>query len=251
MTMVAELHGLVHDLERYARGRLAKAALPASIAARDALVDPFAAEVADYFSAFAEHALGTVRKAVEIEWSPDDLDWTVLDEELGKVLARWYLDLGETAFAGVGEQLGVELRFDVRISPAKEILDGVGVQVRGINDTSRQVLADAVDRSIGAGESVDDLRATLRDLFDSWSSSRARTIALTETATVYNQAALGGYAASGLVERVTVFDGADCGWTSHGDPDLAAGSTRTLDEAKAQPISHPNCQRAFGAVVSR
>jgi hypothetical protein len=242
----------VDELLVYARAQLAKASMPDALDARDALVEPFAADLAEYFDAMAERVLGTVRKALEIEWNPaDDVAWTVEDGELGRVLARWYVELGETAYAAVADQLAIELRFDVRVSPAKELIATVGDRVAGISETSRQVLAGRVEASIRAGESIDDLRATLRDLFADWSSSRATTIALTETATVYNQAALGGYVASGLVDGVMVFDGADCGWTSHTDPDLAAGTIRTLDEAKAYPTAHPRCQRAFGPVVAR
>src|SRR5690606_19881183 len=43
-----------------------------------------------------------------------------------------------------------------------------------------------------------------------------------------------------------VFDGPDCGWTSHDDIDLALGKVVTRDEALAFPISHPRCRRAFG-----
>ncbi len=239
------------ELLGYARGRLAKAALPAGIAARDALVEPFAVDLAAYFDAMSERVLGTVRKALEIEWDPEDVDWTVETEELGKVLVRWFTTLGETAFAAVADQLGIELRFNTRLSPAKEILDRVGVQVSGIQTVSRAILSDAVGRSISAGESVDDLRGTLRDLFGNWSASRAQTIALSETATVYNLSATAGYREAGLVDEVDVFDGPECGWTEHDDPDLADGSRRSLDDADEYPTAHPNCQRAFGPVVTR
>ena len=48
---------------------------------------------------------------------------------------------------------------------------------------------------------------------------------------------------------VQVYDGPECGWTEHDDPDLADGSLRTLEEADEYPLSHPHCQRAFGPVV--
>ncbi|MFF3919455.1 hypothetical protein ACFYZB_39715 [Streptomyces sp. NPDC001852] len=44
-----------------------------------------------------------------------------------------------------------------------------------------------------------------------------------------------------------VFDGADCGWTSHKDPDKAGGTLRAVEKAAQWPISHPRCRRAFGA----
>jgi hypothetical protein len=42
------------------------------------------------------------------------------------------------------------------------------------------------------------------------------------------------------------FDGPGCGWTFHGSPDQALGKIVTRDEALGNPISHPNCRRAFG-----
>ena len=45
---------------------------------------------------------------------------------------------------------------------------------------------------------------------------------------------------------VEVFDGFDCGWTGHRDPDKANRSVRTVEEAAEWPISHPRCRRGFG-----
>jgi hypothetical protein len=249
---VDALTALVDDLVVHARGRLAKASLPGAIAARDALVAPFAADLADYFDAMSKRVLGTVSKALEIGWDPaDDVDWTVEDEELTKVLARWYAVLGETAFAGVADQLAIELRWDLSARPVAAILDRVGTRVVDISETSRELLAGIVQRATEQGLSVDQLIPQLEDAFASWSTSRAATVALTETANAYNLAAAAGYAASGLVDEVEIFDGAECGWDGHDDPDLADGSIRTLEEFTDMPISHPNCQRAAGPVVVR
>lgn len=45
------------------------------------------------------------------------------------------------------------------------------------------------------------------------------------------------------VSYVEIRDGADCGWTSHGDPDRANRTLRTVQDALAHPTAHPNCQR--------
>ncbi len=246
------LQAVTDDLLAYARGRLAKAALPAGIAARDALVAPFAADLAEYFDAMGKRVLGTVHKAIEIGWDPaDDIDWTVEDAELETVLARWYATLGEAAFAGVADQLAVELRWDLNARPVAAILDRVGAQVADISETSRQLLAGVVQRATERGLSIEQLIPQLEEAFTSWSAGRAATVALTETANAYNLAAAAGYASSGLVDEVEIFDGPECGWDGHDDPDLADGSTRTLEEFTDMPISHPNCQRAAGPVVVR
>lgn len=80
-------------------------------------------------------------------------------------------------------------------------------------------------------------------------STRAFLIAQTETGNAFNRAALAGYQSTGLVDFVEVFDGPDCGWTRHDDPDLAHGSIRALRDAMQHSLSHPRCQRAFGAAL--
>lgn len=256
--------GLVDELLVFARGRLAKASTPKVAADRDALtaevLPKFRADLAAYFAGLAERLTGSVRKALPADWGDEAVDWTVEDDELRTVLVRWYTTIGEGAFAAVGEQLGTEIRWDLNSRGVKRILDPVGTRVRGIGEASREALRGKVAEAIDRGYSIEQLLAGvdadgfagLRDLVTGWGTgSRAETIALTETANAFNEAALAGYAESGLVDSVEVMDGPECGWTEHDDPDLADGSIRTLEEADAYPISHPNCQRAFGPVVVR
>lgn len=252
MIAPAELLPLVSALEASARARLAKAALPTAIAVRDSRVDEMAADLAEYFTAAGARAVGTIGKDVAFTWDPERaISWTLEESVLEGILEAWYVTLGTDAFAGVSEQLGVALAFDLANDNVHEVLDQVGLEVTRITDQTRTVLRNLVARAAADGSSIDTLTGQLRDTFATWSTGRARTIALTETANAYNHASLAGYAQTGLVDEVEVFDGPDCGWTSHDDPDLAHGSKRTLEEARRQPISHPNCQRAFGAVVVR
>lgn len=44
-------------------------------------------------------------------------------------------------------------------------------------------------------------------------------------------------------EWLEVRDGADCGWTSHDDPDKADRTLRTVQDALAHPTAHPHCIR--------
>lgn len=61
----------------------------------------------------------------------------------------------------------------------------------------------------------------------------------------YNAGALARFADAG-VEYVEVYDGPDCGWTQHDDPDRAHGSIRSAAEAAEYAIAHPRCRRSFG-----
>jgi hypothetical protein len=53
------------------------------------------------------------------------------------------------------------------------------------------------------------------------------------------------------VTQVLVRDGADCGWTSHDDSDLADGTYRSISDALAHPSAHPNCIREFRPHLNR
>ena len=253
MTMLLPV---VDEMLRFARGRLAKAALPAAISARDKLFaeaqPAMAAELVDYFDGLLARA--GVRKDVAFPFDPDtDVDWTDEKARLRVILDRWYVEMGDAAYATLGDQLGVELTFDLAAASTKRVRQLIAADVTSITDTMRQILRNRVEDAIAHGLSVEQLVAGtdsapgLRNLF----GSRAQTIALTETANAYNASSVAGYRDSGLVDEVDVFDGPECGWTEHDDPDLADGSTRTLDEADEYPTAHPNCQRAFGPVVAR
>jgi hypothetical protein len=73
----------------------------------------------------------------------------------------------------------------------------------------------------------------------------AESATLAKSAVAYNAGTLNWVREAG-VRHVEVFDGFDCGWTTHRDVDKANRTVRTVEEAAEQPISHPRCQRAFG-----
>jgi len=247
---------LVDELLAFARGRLAKAALPASLAARDELFaeaqPAMAAELVEFFDGLLSRA--GVSKDVAFPLDPDaDIDWEDEKARLRVVLERWYVVMGEAAYAALGEQLGIELTFNLAAASTKGVRGLIGIHVTSITDTVLELLRNRVEDAIARGLSIEQLvRGTdtvqgLRELF----GSRAETIALSETATAYNASTTLGYRESGLIDEVGVLDGPECGWTEHDDPDLADGSTRTLDEADEYPTAHPRCQRAFTPVVAR
>ncbi|MET7649873.1 hypothetical protein [Streptomyces sp. NPDC005486] len=73
----------------------------------------------------------------------------------------------------------------------------------------------------------------------------AESATLAKSAVAYNAGTLNRTRQAG-VGTVEVLDGTDCGWTSHQDPDKAARTMRTVEEAAEWPISHPRCRRGFG-----
>ncbi|MGW1799213.1 hypothetical protein ACWCQN_25395 [Streptomyces sp. NPDC001984] len=73
----------------------------------------------------------------------------------------------------------------------------------------------------------------------------AESATLAKSAVAYNAGTLNRAREAG-VQFMEVFDGADCGWTSHKDTDKPNGTLRSVEDAAAWPISHPRCRRAFG-----
>lgn len=71
----------------------------------------------------------------------------------------------------------------------------------------------------------------------------ARMATRTRLAETWQRVTLDLYGQAGI-RYVEVVDGAGCGWTSHDDPDKANGTIRSLEEAGAYPLAHPNCVRS-------
>lgn len=203
-----------------------------------------------------------------------DIDWRQEDRLLTDLLRGHYDTIGEATFGIVSDQVGATVDWNLSRRNIRAILSDVAVRVTDINEVSRDRIRSLVLSEIERGSNADRLESQLRVLTRSWAGlsgpvsmseedrrrlspaeaaarSRAHAIALTETGNAFNRAAIEGYRESGLVSQVIVYDGDDCGWRSHDDTDLANRSTRTLDEAAAQPLSHPHCQRAFGPQVER
>ncbi|MFE2724068.1 hypothetical protein [Kitasatospora sp. NPDC059327] len=73
----------------------------------------------------------------------------------------------------------------------------------------------------------------------------AEAAALARIAVVYNTGTL-TVACEHFVQLVELFDGLDCGWTSHPGPDKATRSLRTIEGAADRLISHHRCRWGFG-----
>lgn len=178
--------------------------------------------------------------------------WGGEEKILRQMLNQQYADMTKTVWSDVvSAQVGTKLDFDLNARGVQAVMGQVATRVTQINEASQRMIADRVQSEIERGSNADVLEKSVRDLLQSWGETggRAHIISLTESGNAYNLAATNGYRESGLVEQVQVYDGPDCGWTEHDDPDLADGSVRTLEEADLYPLSHPHCQRAFGPVV--
>lgn len=160
------------------------------------------------------------------------------------------LDAVKTGVAGVAGTVAARVQGQLG-APAKafedtvatSILRTVGRRITGINATTR----DEISRLIGEGFSQGLAPLQVADLIEAattFDDARAELIARTETALVYNEAAIQSFREFG-VGSVEVIDG--------DEDDICAaanGQTWTLEEALSEPIGHPNCVRDFSPVFA-
>lgn len=123
-----------------------------------------------------------------------------------------------------------------------------GTRIRAINDATRDAVQRILADSFARGLSQREIGQRIHQVVQETYTGRAATIARTELATASQAAAAERYGAAG-VTLVDITDGPDCGWTSHDDPDKANGTRRTLADARAHPLAHPNCRRVTIPVV--
>jgi hypothetical protein len=121
----------------------------------------------------------------------------------------------------------------------------VGERIVQLSDTTKSDVSDLI-RSVmaddGAGtanELGDRIMDRVRETFDGYADYRADRIARSETSIAYNFGNIFGFRQAG-VETVTVSDGDEDEECAKAD-----GEEWTLEEALADPIAHPNCERDF------
>ena len=140
------------------------------------------------------------------------------------------------------------MAFDPELPIVQNALRGAGSK---INDVSRAALRSEISTGTGRGYSIDQivrgvpkddyrgLRSVVRETY----KNRSRAIARTEIAHSQNTSTAARYRSAG-VTQVIVRDGDDDALCSP-----YSDTTQSLDWALDNPIAHPNCTRAFAAVI--
>lgn len=174
-----------------------------------------------------------------------DATWDTRLRDAGAVFAQ---SASEQAVARVGAETGLTLTLGSSLGLAALRF---GQSLTGVNDTTRADLDAVIRAGIAAGYTPEQIAAGVEadayrgiaGVVQEMSSSRALTIARTETARFYNQATLAAYDAAN-VAMVNVTDGDQ-------DEECAAadGSVWTVEQALNDTLSHPNCTRQFTANV--
>jgi SPP1 gp7 family putative phage head morphogenesis protein len=196
---------------------------------RRAVADVLAEQRQDIVNRVVLHGAQLTRKPTDRKpWWPSDAYW---DERLEKALKRSLGNLASTVTVRVADALPAKAD-PFTESVLAQILASVGKRIRGINKTTRDAIAAIVEQAFGRGLAPIEVADLIEDA-TAFNPARAETIARTETAIVYNEAAIQSYREYG-VEQVQAIDGDE-------DEECAArnGQIFTVDEAM-EIQDHPN-----------
>jgi hypothetical protein len=184
-----------------------------------------------------------------------EIDWNDEEAELAKTLNRFYLLNGETAFAEVADQLGIDIAWDLSNPNVRRVMNDLALRVTGISETTRSDVQQVVTESLDEGVTMQELSDRLSGLFEETYKGRATTVARTESQVAYNRANVLGYAESGQIAYVEMLDNPDHGdYEGDGDGLTCAernGMVVPLEEAQTHiEGTHPNCVLAIAPVLS-
>jgi hypothetical protein len=161
---------------------------------------------------------------------------------LNDMMLRYETAQWEFTSGTVAPLVDVEVSSVLSSQARKDLLK----RAKNINDVTRDRVRGVIERGVTSRQTDAQIGSEIGKVLDS--PARGRVIARTELALADQAAATDRYREAG-VKAVEVFDGPGCGWTSHDDGDNANGTIRTLRQAEAQPLSHPNCRRTFMPVT--
>lgn len=168
------------------------------------------------------------------------------ERDLTGVLRPHLVAVAESAGDRVGATLGraAPRKASMRDVVVERLLKSAGRRIKDIGSHTRERLVEVIRQGIAEGIGPGELGRRIEETGDLFDPARAERIARTETAIVLNEASVAQYREFG-VERVSVVDG------DEDDPCAEAnGQVWTLEQADANPISHPNCTRTFTPVVA-
>lgn len=156
----------------------------------------------------------------------------------------WARSLAESVARSAAD-VGADVAFDPNNERMKAILTRVAERITSIDDTTRERVKGYVARGQDEGMSPGELADLVEtDPSGAFSAARAEMVARTESANAYAAGSALGWSEAG-VTQVVIMDGEGCSWPDgHGQAPYADGMVVDLDEYEANPIAHPNCQRA-------
>lgn len=166
-------------------------------------------------------------------------NWDGSADDIEATMSDFYPDVMELAYSDVGPRLPVDVSFDLSNPAIRKTIKKLATKVRDVSDTTRNEIRAIIDTATQEGLSVGDIAKRIMERGEINSRSRAVMVARSESAVAYNLGATHAYEDAG-VKKVEVLDGDDDEECAN-----ANGQIWTLEEARDNPIAHPNCLRAF------
>jgi len=199
-----------------------------------------------------DFAKGVVVRHVQTkDLSPEDFERLLLmifmqkNDELDEIIREHTLSVLGRSWQSWNMELGTFDQFSENDPLVSSILEAAGDRIKDINQTTLDRLREMLPDLYADGVPIDDVADRVRGFVSETYKNRGRTIARTEIGRSQNQGTSSRYWAAG-VEHVMVFD--DGFENSHPFCRIVDGKVVTLAWAQRNPLQHPNCVRAFGAV---
>lgn len=135
-----------------------------------------------------------------------DIDWTFEEDELAKVLNRFYMANGEAAFTATAGLTGTESTWQVTNPRIAKLMQELGLRITAINESTRATVQRIVADGYLAGKPVTEIADELAAHIEQTYAGRALTIARTESINAYGRASVLSYSESGVVDQVEFLD---------------------------------------------
>jgi len=207
-----------------------------------------------YFSSLSDRVVSRAGKSLQgMAERKDDLPGvddllTPKDEEdLGKLLKRWFVAIAQASWETMNLSLGVTVDFELTDPAVTAMLSKAGGDIKDITATTRSALQEALKYGNENGWSIqqlvkgDENQAGLQSIVKETYQNRSTTIARTELGNAQNSVASERYKANG-VKIVGILDNGD-----DDDDDeckIANGQVWAIEYLDSNLLEHPNCTRS-------
>jgi len=190
--------------------------------------------------------------------SGDALDPSIVEQleldlgpEAQRMMRRYYAPIMQLAWTEAEQTLDVALAWDVQNEGVQKVLDELAKLVTRITDTTRDDIRALVGKQAAEGWTVDQLAKEIIAAGVTTSRTRAKLIAVTETASAYSRGSLLAYKESGVVDEIEWLATID-EHTCEQCKALNGESTKlgkAFSDGTAHPPRHPRCRCAIAPVI--
>lgn len=142
-----------------------------------------------------------ILKEMNVESIIKNIDEEQLTEETKEVYSTILSKIGQETIDMLPGGIDDFDTFDTQVARENYIMNQVGDNIVGINDTTKQQIRQTLLEGVREGEGIGSLQQRVSETFSQIKDVRANTIARTETMDATNFSTLEGYKKSGVVEK--------------------------------------------------